>query len=284
MALAAVAALVRLLALGYNRLGPVIDRRRRDRDDQMFLHHYCGTGLLLRYRRINRRLPSSPRCKFCYVPFGGIGRLIGIKPSRMNPSFCAACFESAPLGGHETDVGVLFADGRGFTAWSKSHTPTDIASSLNRFYACATTSLMAHDAVIDKFVGDEVMALFITDISSLGTGMSDHMLAAARELVAAAHLSCSELPLGVGLHCGTAWVGNVGSGDVRDFTALGDVVNMAARLQSCAGPGQIVLSEEVRTRLTEPPSCDSADFTVKGNEGPLTAWVIDTTPAELAET
>jgi adenylate cyclase len=193
----------------------------------------------------------------------------------MNPSFCSSCFEAAPMGGYETDVGVLFADARGFTAWAKDESPTDIAAALNRFYASAAASLMAHDAFIDKFVGDEVMALFITVMPSLGDRMCDHMLAAAQELVVAARESCRELPLGVGLHCGTAWVGNVGAEGVRDFTALGDVVNMAARLQSCAGPGQVVFSKDVADRISAAPTAVATEFAVKGVEGTVAAWVLE---------
>jgi adenylate cyclase len=267
--------------VGYNHIAPRIDGRRRRRDDQMFLNHYCRSGLLLRYRRVNRHLPANPRCKFCYVPFGGIGHVFGVKPSRMNPSFCAGCFESAPLGGYETDIGVLFADARGFTAWANTQTPTHVAASLNRFYSSATASLLAHDAIIDKFVGDEVMALFITDMPSLRTEMCDHMMSAAQDLLAAAKAAYIDLPLGVGLHCGTAWVGNVGSSSVRDFTAVGDVVNMAARLQACAGPGQIVLSQAVFDRLCSPPATSAATFVVKGSKDALLARV---TPPALAPT
>lgn len=66
-----------------------------------------------------------------------------------------AALSQPPLGGYETDVGILFADARGYTAWAKRGTPTDCATSLNRFYNSATAALMPHDAIIDKFVGDK---------------------------------------------------------------------------------------------------------------------------------
>jgi adenylate cyclase len=168
---------------------------------------------------------------------------------------------------------VLFADARGFTAWATHEVPTEVAAALNRFYKGATAALMAHDAIIDKFVGDEVMAIFISDIPSLGAKMCDQMLAAAEELTAAAKQSFRELPIGVGLHCGTAWIGNVGADDMKDFTALGDVVNVAARLQGCAGPGQIVMSEDVWGRLATPPQAKEQLFKVKGKDDALRARV-----------
>jgi adenylate cyclase len=177
------------------------------------------------------------------------------------------------MGGYETEVGVLFADARGFTAWATREAPTEVAAALNRFYDGAMRSLMAHDAIIDKFVGDEVMAIFISDIPSLGAKMCDEMLAAAEEMMRAAKKSFKELPIGVGLHRGTAWVGNVGAEAMKDFTALGDVVNVAARLLSCAGPGQIVISEDVYAGLTAPPQATEEQFQVKGKDDALRALV-----------
>jgi len=131
------------------------------------------------------------------------------------------------------------------------------------------SSLMAHDAIVDKFVGDQVMAIFITDIPALRAKMCDQMLVAAQELLAAAQDSFRELPIGIGLHCGTAWVGNVGDNDMKDFTALGDVVNIASRFQGCAGPGQIVMSDDVYRQLSEPPPTTEESFAVKGRDEPL---------------
>ena len=271
--LLAVVVLLALFGLVFNVVGPRVERRIRS-DAQRFVDHVLARPALRRYRRITRRVPSDPRCKICYVPFGGVGRALGSRPSRLNPNFCASCFEAAPLGGFETDVGILFADARGYSSWASSRSPTECMEALNRFYASASSSLMSHDAVIDKFVGDEVMALFLTAMPSLGEEMCDHMLAAARELLTAARESCGELPIGVGLHCGTAWVGNVGSADIRDFTALGDVVNVAARLQASAAAGQIVLSEAVYQRLSSPPDLAAAELDLKGSDAPVAARVV----------
>ena len=257
-----------LFSVGYNVIGPGLERRHRERSDRMFLDR--GS----RHHRLNRRLPANPRCKLCYVPFGGLGRVLGIRPSRKNSNFCRSCFEAAPMGGHETDVGVLFADARGFTAWATNETPGHVASALNRFYTGATMSLMAHDAVIDKFVGDEVMALFISAIPSLGATTCDQMVAAAEELMMVARERFRELPIGIGLHRGTAWVGNVGSESIKDFTAIGDVVNVASRLLECAGPGKIVMSDGVYASLTSPPVTTARAFTIKGKPDPLSAHVV----------
>jgi adenylate cyclase len=190
-----------------------------------------------------RMLPSDPRCAVCRAPFGGLGgrilRRLGFGPSRKNPRLCAECFEKAPAGGVEMDVGVLFADVRGFTTLAERTDPRDMTAMLNRFYDAAVAVLCRH-AIIDKLVGDQVMALYLPQL--LGDGAVEHMLADARQLLAQAP---ADLELGVGLDYGPAFVGNVGSGEVKDFTAIGDVVNTAARLQSAAASGEIVASRRV---------------------------------------
>src|SRR5438309_11183978 len=85
----------------------------------------------------------------------------GRKPSRKNPNLCQACFDRLPSGGIEIDIGVVFADVRASTAIGEQSTATEFAERLNRFYATATDVLIHHDAIVDKLIGDEVMALVI---------------------------------------------------------------------------------------------------------------------------
>jgi adenylate cyclase len=154
----------------------------------------------------------------------------------------------APMGGVEMEIGVLFADVRGFTTLAEAMAPKDVADLLNRFYASAT-GVLSKSAVIDKLVGDEVMALYLPPL--LADGWEDEMLRDASELLGAVGFGDNPwLPLGVGIDIGRAFVGNVGDGEVKDFTALGDVVNTAARLQSAAQSGQIVMSERLFDRLS----------------------------------
>ena len=137
------------------------------------------------------------------------------------------------------EIGVLFADVRGFTSLAEQIAPKDVAQLLNRFYGSAT-AILSRSAIIDKLVGDEVMALYLPPL--LVEGWEEDMLRDASDLLAAVGFASSTEPwlqLGIGLDVGRAFVGNVGAGDVKDFTALGDVVNTAARLQSSAEAGQI---------------------------------------------
>jgi len=193
--------------------------------------------------RLMRMLPTDPRCAVCHAPYGGVGgrimRRFGFGPSRKNPRLCAECFERAPAGGVEMDIGVLFADVRGFTSLAERTEPRAMTALLNRFYDAAVQVLCRH-AIIDKLVGDQVMALYLPQL--LGDGAVEHMVADARHLLAHAP---AELEIGVGVDYGRAFVGNVGSGEVKDFTAIGDVVNTAARLQAAAASGEILVSRRV---------------------------------------
>src|SRR5438552_17989056 len=117
--------------------------------------------------RLMRRLPPDPRCRLCHAPFGGVGgrlmRRVGFGRSRKNPNLCNTCFEKAPMGGVEMETGVLFADVRGFTSLAEKLLPVDVAQMLNRFYAAAS-KVLTRSAIIDKLVGDEVMALYLPQL------------------------------------------------------------------------------------------------------------------------
>jgi adenylate cyclase len=246
--------------------------------DHSFLDEPRLIGRVL--RRMMRATPSAPRCKVCFAPFAGIGarvvRLAGFTPSRKNPKFCKWCFESAPLGGVEMEVGVMFADMRGFTTRSESMAPAEAAALANRFYSEAAEVLVRHVAVIDKMEGDAVMALFLP--SFLGGDYVATMVRAAEDLLQAVGPDDGEAwcPLGIGIDAGMAFVGNVGAGEVKDFTAIGDVVNTAARLQSEAHAGQIVLSagafEHVRAKY---PRAAAVELELRGKAEPVQAYVIE---------
>ena len=115
-------------------------RRLSTRDNPLMLQ-LCKTGFVGRSRRMLRLLPSEPRCRFCMVPFGGVGKVIGIRPSAQNPNYCRSCFEALPATTHELEVGVLFVDLRGFTSWSETHSSSAAADLVSRFYASANRAL-----------------------------------------------------------------------------------------------------------------------------------------------
>jgi adenylate cyclase len=208
--------------------------------------------------RLWRVLPSSPRCGICAAPFAGAGRWIvrplGFAPSRKNPTLCAACVESSPPGGMKMYAGILFADLRGFTARFDGADPEEASIVLRHFYRCAEDVLFP-DAVIDKLIGDQVMALYLP-ILKRAMSPSDVpavMLEHGRGLLRAVGYGSGEGPfveMGIGLDIGEAFVGNIGQRALYDFTAVGDVVNTASRLQAEAGGGEIVLSDRVASGLS----------------------------------
>ena len=197
----------------------------------------------------------------------------GFAPSRKNPRLCSQCFEKAPMGGVEMDVGILFVDVRGFTSLAERQAPDAVATLLNRFYASAVDVLCEH-AIIDKLVGDQVMALYLPGV--FPGKPAQNMVADARALLAASGYMEKRpwVRLGIGLDFGSAFVGNVGAGDVKDFTAIGDVVNTAARLQAAAASGEIVMSGRVHDRAGENAmGAEARELALKGKSEPEIAMV-----------
>jgi adenylate cyclase len=167
-------------------------------------------------------------------------------------------------------IGVLFADLRGFTAQFDGGDPQEASMLLRRFYRSAEDVLFP-EAVIDKLIGDEVMALYLPDLKpnmsrdEVPAQMLDH---AVELLRAVGYGSGSEpfVEMGIGMDVGEAFVGNIGQRALYDFTAVGDVVNTASRLQSQAAGGEILLSERVAAGL--PATVGSREeLELKGKRG-----------------
>ena len=235
-----------------------------------------GHASLVRARHVFRVLPSEPRCKLCNNPFGGVGgrvlRVVGFRPSRKNPNLCTRCCDSLPAGGAEVDIAVLFADIRGSTGLGEQTVATDFAALLNRFYATATQTLLRHDAVIDKLIGDEVMAFFVRGIT--GAHYRRNAVQAGLDLLRAVGYGTDPGPwleLGVAVNAGVAYVGNVGA-DVVDFTALGDPVNVAARMQESAAAGELLVADGVHEELGA--GAPRRMLRVRGREQPVEVLVL----------
>jgi len=149
-------------------------------------------------------------------------------------------------GGAEVELTMLFVDVRGSTTIAENMNTLEFSRLMNRFYEAAINVLVRADAFIDKLVGDEVTALFIPGYA--GKDHAHKAVEAGKALLrVTGHGSARGpwVPVGVGIHTGTAWVGSIvgASGAAADFTALGDNVNIAARLASNAGPGEVLISE-----------------------------------------
>jgi adenylate cyclase len=199
-------------------------------------------------RRLFARLPADPRCRICAAPFSGLGaqvtRLLRKRPSPANPNLCSTCFTflRAHRGGAEIEGTFMFADIRGSTALAETMTPGAFRSALDRFYAVASSVVFTHDGVIDKFVGDEVVAMFFPLIA--GDRHAAAAIDAAQALLrATGHADAGGpwVPVGIGVQTGPAWFGVVGEDPHIELTALGDAVNTTARLAAAAGAGEILV-------------------------------------------
>ncbi len=162
---------------------------------------------------------------------------------------------SVRLGGVREEITVLFADIRGFTTFSARVEPEVQVEVLNRHLTLAAEAILAEEGTLDKFLGDAVMALFNAPLPQ-----PDHTLRAVRAALAMQqaivhlhdHLPPGErLSFGVGITTGQAVVGNIGSATIHNYTAIGDSVNMAQRLQGHAAPGQILLNHAAFERVRE---------------------------------
>ena len=205
-------------------------------------------------RRFQAWLPSSPRCKLCAAPFKGWGgavmHMMGRDQSRYNPRFCAKCDQFEHPGGAEVVLTMLFADVRGSTSLAERMNSIDFSRLINRFYVVATDVLVRTDALVDRLIGDEVIGLYIPGFA--GPDHARRAIGAGSALLEATGHRSSDgpwLPVGIGIHTGRAFVGVVGGGEgtPRDFTALGDNVNITARLASYANPGEVLISEAAFT-------------------------------------
>lgn len=200
-------------------------------------------------RQVFRRIPHGPRCQLCAAPFQGIGaplmRMLGKRPSAQNPTMCSSCFDfmAQHHGGAEIDCTFLFADVRGSTTIAERTSATEFRALLGRFYSVASSVVFDHDGSVDKFVGDELVAMFFPLLS--GPRHVARAVEAGRAVLeATGHGDAAGpwLPLGAGVHTGPAWVGSVGDGMHTELTALGDTVNTTARLASVAGAGEILVT------------------------------------------
>jgi adenylate cyclase len=253
-------------------------------DDQWRMYLLGTHPGIVRNRRWFSPLPSSPRCNTCKAPFHGIGgfivRRFGYVPWEKNPRVCKACVtRMSKFGatGAEIELSMLFADVRDSTALAESITNAEFSALMNRFYATAAAVFIEHDALLDKFVGDAVIGLFVP----LLTGEAH----AARAVETAQHLLRATghdqpagpwIPVGIGVHTGVARVGLVGTvGGVLDFTALGDNVNITSRLASSAAAGEILVSDAAATSAhLEGGDREHRDLTLKGKAERVGATVI----------
>jgi adenylate cyclase len=246
---------------------------RPDSGDEAFWYDFLtqGDARERRTRKIFKQIPSSPRCRLCAAPFAGPGawllRPLGKKPSTQNPSVCGSCFTfiADHHGGAEIECTMLFADIRGSTTLAEGMSPAEFHRLLNRFYTVASEVVFAHDGSVDKFVGDELVALFLPFIS--GDEHSRRGVATAQALLQAtghADPGGPWVPVGAGVHTGRTWVGAIGEGSHVELTAVGDAVNTTARLASAASAGEILVTMRAAEAAGLDASLERRQLQLKG--------------------
>lgn len=216
------------------------------------------------------------------VPF----RVFGVKPSRMNPNTCTIC-EMAfsrvmKARAVAIDATVMFADLRGYTALTQRIDPAALTSLLDAFYDDCATAIWRFDGLLNKTIGDAVLAIF-----NFPVRQADHALEAilaAREIqqrfsdrreelmrIVGPVQDEVEIGVGIGIDSGMTNFGEFGRTH-RDLTAVGTVVNRAARAQAVAKAGEILVTSAVRDRTAGAISGEGHDHALKGFQEPTTLF------------
>ncbi|MFL5981592.1 MAG: adenylate/guanylate cyclase domain-containing protein [Gaiellaceae bacterium] len=200
-----------------------------------------------------------------YLPTGLAERL------REDPS-------AGDLGGEEREISVLFADLQGFTSFSERAAPADVIAMLNAYWAVTVPVVVReHGGVIERFAGDAVMVVFNAagDQPDHATRAVAAAFAMQRATETARHGRDEWPRFRAGVNTGTAVVGNVGTQEQRSFAAIGDTTNLAARLQTAAEPGQVVVSRSTADALPDGTGLDPlGPLELKGKAAPVDAYVV----------
>ena len=192
--------------------------------------------------------------------------------------------QAARLGGVEKTVSVLFADLEGFTAFSEQASPTEVISMLNEYWGLTVPVVVReHGGLIERFAGDAVMVVF-----NAAVDQPDHALRAVKAAVdmqRATEATAAQRPgwprFRAGVNTGPALVGNVGAAGQQSFTAIGDTTNVAARLQTAAEPGQVVVGTRTVADLGEAAVVEPlGTLQLKGKSAPVEAFRLVTLQAQ----
>lgn len=233
-------------------------------------------------RKWFKHLPSNPRCTICFSPFGGIGGFVlrtifDRRPSKLNPRFCNTCelFAREHPGGAEVDLAFLFADVRGSTPLAERIGTARFTHLIDQFFRASSDVLIETNAIIEKMVGDQVTGLYFPGLA--GEDYVHQAIAAGEMLLERTGHKDPDgpwVPVGVGVHAGRAFVGSIGKSDLGLITVLGDEANVAARLASIAGTGELVISAEAVAAANLPTDgLEMREVELKGKSKPHPIWI-----------
>jgi adenylate cyclase len=235
------------------------------------------------WRPLVKRLPHSPRCRICYLPFDGMGgyltkTLLGVEASKLNPYMCNQCerFATEYHGGVELEISIMFVDVRGSSAMAEKLSAEKFSKTINRFYRATTEVFYKHNGLVEKLVGDEVAGFFVPGFA--GPKFPQVAVDAGKETMSVMGFGRSSepwIPIGVGIHTGVAYIGSVeADGGVSNIAILGDSVNTAARLTSLAAPGELIISEATRKAAgLSSNGMESRTLNLKGRSESVDVWV-----------
>jgi adenylate cyclase len=264
-----------------------------ENNDEMWRNLLTGTDPgLVKFQNFMKRLPHGPRCKLCNAPFAGVGRVLvspfGFRRWAANPALCKICARGLDqgLGGTEIESTFLFADIRGSTTIAERTTAAAYHALLERFYSVAGRAVDDAGGLVDKYLGDGVVAMFVP-VFAKGREPALAAIEAARSILAETakpHGSQPSIPVGVGVHSGPAYVGVLGTeGGQLDFTGVGDTVNIAARLSSAAAAGELLASAATVERAgIATAGLESRRLELKGREEPVDVFVLESIGATEA--
>ena len=237
------------------------------------------------FRPILKRLPSSPRCDVCYIPFSGVGGTISrmfwnVEPSKMNPHLCNNCerFARKFNGGIELEISMLFVDVRGSVTLAETMPLGEYRKLISRFYRAATEEFYKSYGFVEKLIGDEVAGYFVPGFA--GENHAKVAIETGKRILKAlgyGNSSTPWLPAGIGINTGVAYVGSVNleSSEAMDIAMLGDSVNITARLTAQAGPGEILISNSsLEASGLKTDGLESRNLKLKGKSEEVLAWVM----------
>ncbi|MFD3003984.1 adenylate/guanylate cyclase domain-containing protein [Pontibacter toksunensis] len=217
-------------------------------------------------------------------PFSVFFNMIGIKKSKMHPNLCTYCESNFAKIMKQKQIPVsttiLFADIRGYTDLSQQIEAVKLNELLHHFYDRCSAAVWERDGIVNKFIGDAVLAIF--NFPLIREEHVQNAVSAAVQLQKDCRHMKEEIGLsdvhtlgvGIGIHTGESYIGEVGT-TYKDFTAIGPVVNLTSRLQGAAGIGEIMVTEEVFNHVKDQyPDAQKRTLTLKGINSPVNGYVI----------
>jgi len=229
-------------------------------------------------------LPAERRCLQCHMPLSGLGsavlRPLDMHASMLTPRLCNRCEKMilSTEGGSEVELSLLFADMRGSTRLAEQKGTREYIDLIQRFYKTAAQAIIERNGMVNRLIGDQVIGMFVPRFS--GPQHAAVAVDAALDILRRTGHDDSAgpwAPIGIGVHCGVAYVGAVGSKEgLNEIAVLGNAANLTARLSSSAAEGELLVSEEAAAAggLAD-RKLEKRRLTLKGISQPVSATVMN---------